>query len=97
MDMPDLAMPDAAPTVRNNTDQGQFEIDLDGQLAVLEYEIEGGRMIMPHTEVPRPYRGRGYGDMLARAALDYARTQSLTPEPLCPFVRSFIVRHPEYA
>ena len=90
-------MPEATPKVRNNTDEGRFEIDLQGELGVLDYEIADGRMIMPHTEVPRAFRGRGYGEMLARAALDYAREQSLTPEPLCPFVRSFIARHPEYA
>jgi predicted GNAT family acetyltransferase len=91
------SMQQTVPQVRNNRDQGRFEIDLDGQLGILEYEIAEGRMIMPHTEVPVAQRGRGYGERLARAALDYAREQSLTPEPLCPFVRAFIARHPEYA
>jgi predicted GNAT family acetyltransferase len=90
-------MPDASPVVRNNTAESRFEIDLDGEIGVLDYEVAGGRMIMQHTQVPRAYRGRGYGEMLARAALDHAREQSLTAEPLCPFVRSFIARHPEYA
>jgi len=90
-------MHDATPQVRNNPDRGRFEIDLDGQLGVLDYEIADSRMIMPPTEVPLAHRGNGYGDMLARAALDYARQHSLTPVPLCPFVRSFIARHPQYA
>jgi predicted GNAT family acetyltransferase len=90
-------MRDARPAVRNNPAQGRFEIELDGEVGVLDYEIDNGRMIMPHTEVPAAHRGKGYGEMLARAALDHAREHALTPEPLCPFVRSFIRRHPEYA
>jgi len=83
--------------VRNNEEEDRFEIDFDGRLGVLDYEIADGHMMMTHTEVPPEYRGKGYGEALARAALDYARRHSLTPEPICPFVRSFIARHPEYA
>jgi len=90
-------MPETRPTVRNNTAAGRFEIELDGEVGVLDYEIADGKLVMPHTEVPTAHRGQGYGEMLARAALDYAREQSLRPVPLCPFVRSFIARHPEFA
>ena len=90
-------MDETRPTVRNNPREGRFEILLNGEVGVLDYEIADGRMIMPHTEVPAAHRGNGYGEMLARAALDYARAHSLKPVPVCPFVRSFISRHPEYA
>ena len=85
-----------APTIRNNPDEGRFEIEVEGEIGVLDYEIADGRMIMPHTEIPAGHRGNGYGEMLVRAALDYAREHSLTPVPVCPFVRAFIRQHPEY-
>lgn len=89
-------MPDATPEVRHNEAAGRFEIDLDGELAVLDYSISNGRMVMPHTEVPVAHRGHGYADLLAHAALTHARDKELTPVPVCPFVRGFIERHPEY-
>lgn len=82
--------------VSHNAAESRFEIDLDGSTAVLEYSIDGGRIIMPHTEVPSAHRGKGHGEQLARAALDYAREQSLEVVPLCPFVKAFIESHPEY-
>jgi len=85
------------PVVRNNPEKSRFEIEVGGEIGVLDYEIDDGRMIMPHTEVPAAQRGNGYGEMLARAALDYAREHALKPVPVCPFVRSFISRHPAYA
>ena len=89
-------MADNTPDITNNKEEGQFEIQMDGGLAVLEYRIEGDRIIMPHTLVPREHRGRGYGHLLARAALDFAREQKLEVVPLCPFVAAFIQKNPEY-
>jgi len=81
--------------VRNNLEAGRFELDLDGASAVLDYRIDDGRIVMAHTEVPAAHRGRGYGQLLARTALSFAREQSLEVVPLCPFVSAFIKRHPE--
>ena len=82
--------------VRNNTEAERFEIEMDGSTAILQYGIREGQMTIYHTEVPPVFRGRGYGDMLARAALDYARENALKVEPLCPFVRGWLHKHPEY-
>ena len=82
--------------VTNNAAAEQFEIAMDGSKAILQYGLEGRTMTIYHTEVPPVFRGRGYGDLLARTALDYAREQSFEVQPLCPFVRAFIERHPEY-
>jgi len=46
--------------------------------------------------VPKKLEGRGVGSKLIRAALDSARDRGLKVIPICPFVKAFIVRHPEY-
>ena len=81
-----------APEVRHNREKGRFEIEMDGGTAALEYSIKDGRIVMSHTFVPPEHRGRGYGDQLARAALDYAGQEQLEVVPLCPFVKSFMAR-----
>jgi uncharacterized protein len=43
--------------------------------------------------VPPAHQGRGYGELLARTALEYARSRSLEVVPLCPFVQAFIGQH----
>ncbi|GAA3480437.1 hypothetical protein GCM10018966_049670 [Streptomyces yanii] len=40
---------------------------------------------------------RGLGGLLARGALDDARTRGLRVLPYCPFIRGWIGKHPEYA
>jgi predicted GNAT family acetyltransferase len=39
----------------------------------------------------------GLGSRLVRAALDDVRGKGLQVVPLCPFVRGWIERHPDYA
>jgi len=83
--------------VRDNTQQHRFELDADGQVAYSEYRRAGGALTVMHTEVPKALEGRGIGSTLARGLLDIARAQGLKVKPLCPFVRAYMDRHPEYA
>lgn len=84
-------------SVRNNEAQNQFEIEVDGQLAVSQYRRSNGTIVFTHTEVPPEHEGQGIGNQLAEAALDYARREQLRVVPRCRFVAAFIARHPEYA
>lgn len=54
-------------------------------------------IVFTHTEVESGYEGNGVGSQLAKAALDDARTRGLGVVPLCPFIKGWIERHPDYA
>jgi predicted GNAT family acetyltransferase len=49
-----------------------------------------------HTEVDLGHEGAGLGSILVRGALDAQRERDELVVPLCPFVRSYLERHPEY-
>jgi len=83
--------------VRDNTERHRFELEADGQIAYSNYRLSNGVLTILHTEVPKALEGRGIGSALARGLLDIARSQGLKVQPLCPFVRAFMDRHPEYA
>ena len=82
--------------VINNEPEQRYEALIDGDLALAAYQLQGGTIIFTHTEVPERMEGRGVGSALAKAALDDARNRKLTIVPLCPFISSYIQRHPEY-
>ena len=83
--------------VRDNTERHRFELDLDGHTAFSTYRREGSLLTILHTEVPAALNGRGIGSTLVRGLLDIARAQGLKVKPLCPFVASYMDKHPEYA
>lgn len=89
-------MQPSEPEVINNVERQQFEIRSGDHLARLKYRQSDGIVELIHTEVPRELGGRGFANRLAVAALDYAANQSLLVKPTCPFVQTFLKRHPEY-
>ena len=82
--------------VVNNESSRRFESSADGHTAFLQYARSTGRIELLHTEVPPALGGRGIGGLLAKAALEFAREESLKVTATCPFVKSYVERHPEY-
>ncbi len=69
----------------------------DTGTAVLDYsEPRRGVLDLQHTAVPQAARGKGVAGALVRAALDDARKNGEKIIPTCPFVASWLGRHPEY-
>lgn len=76
----------------------RYEARLDDELAgFAAYRLEGKTVVFTHTEVQPSFEGRGMASSLVRNALEDVRARGLGVRPLCPFVRSYIDRHPAYA
>ena len=88
-------MSDLGP-VFDNVAEHQFELVVDGFTAFAAYQRDGNAIVFTHTEVPPELQGQGVGSALARGALDAARAEGAEVVPLCPFIASYIRRHPEY-
>jgi predicted GNAT family acetyltransferase len=84
--------------VTDNPDKARFELTADGELAgFAQYYLRDGQIAFTHTETDDRFRGHGLGGHLVQAALDAARERQLAVLPYCPFVKSWIGAHPEYA
>ncbi len=82
--------------VVDNPVHHRFELSLDGHTAFTTYRLAGDILIVPHTEVPREFEGRGIGSALVKGVLEIARARGLKVKPLCSFVAGYMRRHPEY-
>jgi predicted GNAT family acetyltransferase len=82
--------------ISNNRERQQFQATIGDQLASLEYRLHDGVIVLMHTEVPDKLSGHGIGSALAEYALQYARTNKLPVKVYCPFVLTYLKRHPEY-
>ena len=87
-------MPNPQP-VRVTT--GRFEIERNGEVAYLEYALDGNVLELIHTEVPKKLRGLGLASSLAQSALDLAREKKLKVDVVCPLVQAYIASHPQYS
>ena len=83
-------------TVEHDEKAGRFFVRLEGDEADLTYTRIGPKLIdLQHTYVPESARGHGVAEALAEAAFEYAREHGDRVVPSCPFVRTWLRRHPE--
>ena len=83
--------------ISDNEEEHRYEAHVGPDLAgYLEYYADPGRVTLVHTEVDAAFEGRGIGSRLVTAALEDVRRREASVLPLCPFVRSWLQRHPEF-
>lgn len=75
----------------------RFVAVIDGLEGVLDYRLTGDTMTITHTNVPPSLRGRGIAGDITRFALETAREHGWKVVPVCPYVASFVTKHPEYS
>lgn len=78
--------------------KGRYVLREGGAEAELTYSILSPSMIIAdHTGVPDALRGSGAGRRLVERLVADARAEGVKIVPLCPFVKSQLARHPEWA
>ena len=90
-----MSAPDTAPPVTDDQEEGRLLVIEGGVEAQLVYDVEPGRLLLLHTEVPEAFRGRGIGARLVEAAVAKAGREQLTIVPWCPYARRWLKEHPD--
>jgi hypothetical protein len=84
--------------VRDDPAGNRYELLIGGVRAGdLHYLPTRGAVVLVHTEIAPDLEGQGFGGRLIAGALEDLRTRELIIIPVCPFVRSYLERHPEHA
>lgn len=84
--------------VADNAEEQRYEARQGSEVVgFLTYRLHPERITLIHTEVAAALEGQGIGSQLVTGALDDIRRRGLTIVPICPFVRAYLRRHPEYA
>jgi uncharacterized protein len=89
-----------APAVADNTAESRYELHVGGELAgFVAYHMRHGSGVINliHTQFDPKFQGAGLAGQLARGTLDDIRARNLHVLPTCPYIRSWIGKHPDYA
>jgi uncharacterized protein len=85
-------------TIADSPERNRYEARIEGKLVgSADYQLTPHLIVFTHTEVSPASEGKGVGSALARFALEDVREQEhLKVLPLCPFIKAWIARHPEF-
>lgn len=85
-------------SIANDREQHRYVISADGVPAgFAQYREQPGGIVVTHAEIDDAVGGQGLGSRLAAFLLQDARDRDLDVVPQCPFVRDYMVRHPEHS
>ena len=82
-------------SVRENRELSRYEVEVDGLVAIVDINRVPGKIVVSHTEVPKPLEGRGIASAMYKALLSAARAEGELVIPVCPVFAVYLQRHPE--
>ena len=82
--------------IRENIEKKRFETEVENKIALIEYIRAEDKMYLTHTEVPKALEGKGIASSMTKQVLQQIKDENLKLVPLCPFIASYIRRHPEW-
>lgn len=81
--------------VRLQLDQHRYVICFNGaEVGFSQFVDDGNKRIFTHTEVSPDYGGQGLGVKLVSRAVQNTIDEGKIVVPVCPFVASYLKRHP---
>jgi len=81
----------------DNSEKRQYEFAVEGFTPRIEYiKTAEGEIYLTHTEVPAELGGRGIASALAKQTMQDIDKQGLKLVPVCPFIATYIDKHPEW-
>ena len=79
-------------------DARRFEARRAGELVgFIDYRWVARRVVLTHTEVPPQFEGQGIAGAMAREVLEGMRTRQERVAIKCPYLTSYVERHPNLA
>ena len=86
------------PPLIHNTEALRYEYRIGEHTAYIEYVAsdEKGPLYLTHTNVPSALGGQGIGSALVTDVLQKIDQEGVRIVPVCPFIREYIHKHPEW-
>ena len=85
------------PEIHDNAALKRYELPVDGEVAIVTYNLSPPNLMITETLVPERLEGQGIASRLAKHVLADAKARDLLILPVCPFFSAYIQKHPEHA
>ncbi len=85
------------PEIHDNAELKRYELPVDGEVAIVTYNLSPPNLMITETLVPERLEGQGIASRLAKHVLADARARDLLILPVCPFFSAYLQKHPKHA
>jgi len=76
---------------------GTFDLETGGsRMGYLSYSLEDARLLIDYVQVDPSLRGKGMGEQLVGAAVEWAREHQRKVTPICSYARAVMRRTTQF-
>ena len=72
----------------HDKDNQRFTLDINGELAKVDYTLKNGTMYLVHSEVPYNLRGQGIGKVLVEKTFEKLTAENYKAVAVCSYVKA---------
>lgn len=74
--------------VIHDKEKHQFTMEVDGEIAKVDYTLQDGKMYLNYSEVPFNIRGQGIGKVLVEKTFEKLTDEGYEAVAVCGYVKS---------
>lgn len=78
--------------IRHQKENQHFTLDINGEIASVEYQFKNDIMFLTHSEVPNHLRGKGIGKVLVEKTFEKLTTEGYKGVAICSFIKAVAQR-----
>jgi len=82
--------------ILHDKEKQRFTLDVNGELAKVEYQIKDEKMYLVHSEVPYNLRGQGIGKVLVEKTFEKLTEEGYEGVAVCSFIKAVKNRSPHW-
>nr|WP_321236109.1 N-acetyltransferase [uncultured Psychroserpens sp.] len=80
-------IPSRIPII-HDIDNQQFTLNINGEIAKVEYQLRNDKMYLVHSEVPYQLRGRGFGKVLVDKTFEKLTEEGYQAVAICSYIKA---------
>lgn len=80
----------------DKVEERKFIAEVNGYTAHIKYSLQPDIVVLEHIEVDKELAGQGIASELTESVLLGIESRGLKVVPECPFIKSYIDKHPEW-
>lgn len=88
-------IPSRLPIIHDQKNS-RFTLNINGELAKIEYQLRDGKMYLTHSEVPYNLRGQGIGKVLVEKTFEQLKTENLKAIAVCSYIKTIATRNDKW-
>ncbi|MDY8135759.1 N-acetyltransferase [Aquimarina sp. 2201CG5-10] len=83
--------------IHHDKDNNRYTLDINGEIAKIEYVITNDKMHLVHSEVPYNLRGKGIGKILVEKTFEELTEEGYKAIAICSYIKAIAKRSKKWS